>query len=65
MKAILTNREKIIVKEVIAGKTSREIAEDLCLSIETVKWYRKRLLHQFEAKNFAALVSILKEQELV
>lgn len=65
MKTILTDRELTIVKGVIDGKTTSEIAADLFLSVETVKWYRKRLLHEFEAKNFAALVAILKEKNLL
>ena len=65
MKAILTERERIIVQGVIDGKTTSEIAANLYLSPETVKWYRKRLLHEFEAKNFAALVAILNEKNLL
>ena len=57
----LSSRELEIVHGIIAGKTSSEIAWELSLSVETVKWYRKKLLHKYEARNSAALISVLKE----
>lgn len=65
MPIAFTDREKTIVHMVIEGKTSNEIAASLNLSPETIKWYRKRLLSKFEVKNFASLVSVLKERGLI
>ncbi len=36
----LTRREMSILQEVAIGRTTPQIAEDLGLSPETVKWYR-------------------------
>ena len=60
-----TEKEETIVKMVIDGKTSKEIASELNMSPETIKWYRKRLLSKFEVKNFPALVSLLKDRGLI
>lgn len=60
-----TEKEETIVKMVIDGKTSKEIASELNMSPETIKWYRKRLLSKFEVKNFPALVSLLKDRGII
>lgn len=52
----LTDRELDILNLVAGGKTSAQIADILSLSEETIRWYRKRLLVKFEAKNTAGLV---------
>ena len=52
----LTQREKSILQEVAIGRTTPQIAEDLGLSPETVKWYRKQLLVKFSATTSAELV---------
>ncbi|MBR1887165.1 MAG: response regulator transcription factor [Bacteroidales bacterium] len=44
---------------------SQQIADKVCLSLATIKWYRKRLLEKFQATNTAELVSILKEKGLL
>ena len=50
--------EKILLikKEFQDGKSKSQIAEDLGLSPETVKWYRKQLLVKFSATTSAELV---------
>ena len=40
----LTRREMSILQEVAIGRTTPQIAQNLGLSPETVKWYRKQLL---------------------
>lgn len=52
----LTQREKSILQEVAIGRITPQIAEDLGLSPETVKWYRKQLLVKFSATTSAELV---------
>ena len=52
----LTRREMSILQEVAIGRTTPQIAEDLGLSPETVKWYRKQLLVKFAATTSAELV---------
>ena len=56
----LTERERLILKGIADGKTGPQIADKLCLSPETVKWYRKKLLFKFDAANSAELVSRAK-----
>lgn len=52
----LTRREKSILQEVAIGRTTPQIAHDLGLSPETVKWYRKQLLVKFSATTSAEVV---------
>ncbi|MBR0029260.1 MAG: tetratricopeptide repeat protein [Bacteroidales bacterium] len=40
----LTERENEILPLIAAGLTSPQIADKLCLSLPTIKWYRKKLL---------------------
>ena len=53
---LLTRSEKSILKEVAIGRTTPQIAHDLGLSPETVKWYRKQLLIKFSAATSAEVV---------
>ena len=52
----LTRREKSILQEVATGLTTPQIAHNLGLSPETVKWYRKQLLAKFSAATSAEVV---------
>lgn len=52
----LTRREMSILQEVAVGRTTPQIAGDLGLSPETVKWYRKQLLVKFSATTSAEVV---------
>ena len=52
----LTQREMSILQEVAIGRTTPQIAGDLGLSPETVKWYRKQLLVKFSATTSAEVV---------
>lgn len=44
----LTTREREILQLIAQGHTSEQIAEQLCLSLATIKWYRKRLRIKFD-----------------
>lgn len=61
----LSEKEKQIVRYVAEGKTTPEIASLMCLSPETIKWYRKRILRKFEARNFTSLIPSLLEKGLL
>ena len=52
----LTQREKSILQEVAAGRTTPQIAQELGLSPETVKRYRKQLLVKFSASTSAEVI---------
>ena len=59
----LSAKEQSILKSVSEGKTSPQIAEQLCLSLPTIKWYRN--LEKFEASNTAELIRKAVEQGLI
>lgn len=61
----LTRREKSILQEVAIGRTTPQIAQDLGLSPETVKWYRKQLLVKFSASTSAEIVRKAFEMEIL
>lgn len=47
------------------GKTTSAIAEEIFLSPETVKWYRKRLFAKFNVSNAPELVRKATEAHLI
>lgn len=61
----LKPREKEILDLLAKGYTNAQIAEALCLSPETIKWYKKKLFALFEASNSAELVMIAKEHGII
>lgn len=50
-KSLLTNREKEVLKLIVKGCTSSEIASELYISQRTVENHRFSILHKLEAKN--------------
>ena len=52
---LLTPREKEIIQLVTDGRTSRQIASMLCLSIYTVKAHRKAIYRKLGVSNLAEL----------
>lgn len=62
---VLTDVETHILRLLCNGMTNPEIASEIHLSIETVSWYRKRLLAKFGMKNTVSLVRLAVEQKLV
>ena len=63
--ATLTKPEQNILRNICDGYTNKEIAERLNLSIETVNWYRKRLLAKFGMKNTVNLVKHVLEEKIL
>lgn len=61
----LKPREREILDLISKGFTNAEIAEGLCLSQETIKWYKKKLFAMFDASNSAELVRIVKERNIL
>jgi DNA-binding NarL/FixJ family response regulator len=64
-KISLTKREREILKLIIAGYTSHEIAEKLFISYFTVGEHRKNIMKKLEVKNTAELVSIAVKENLI
>lgn len=52
----LTVREREVLKFLVEGMSSREIAEKLYISINTVQYHRKQLLHKTDSRNVAELI---------
>jgi DNA-binding NarL/FixJ family response regulator len=57
LRELFTRREWTVAKEIIAGKSNREIASTLQLSPETVKTYVSRVLRKLGAANRAEAVA--------
>lgn len=54
----LSNREAQVVKLVTSGLTNREIADKLCLSVVTVKLYRRLAMKKMDVDSLADLVKL-------
>lgn len=54
-----TNREREIVTLISKGRTSKGIAEELCISTATVNTHRQNLIHKFKVKNIFSIVNLL------
>lgn len=61
----LTAKEQRILQMIANGHTSPQIAEEMCLSLPTIKWYRKRIKVKFEADTTVEVVRKALEQGLV
>ena len=60
-----TERELEILKEVITGKNNTQIANDMCLSIHTIKFYVSSILAKLSVTTrLEAAVKVLKEHLL-
>lgn len=61
----LTPREKDILQQVARGLTSRQIAEELCISPRTVEAHRQKIMEKLGIRTAVALVGYAREQGLV
>jgi DNA-binding NarL/FixJ family response regulator len=52
----LTEREREVIRRVALEETNQEIADALCLSIETIRTYRKSLMTKLDVKSAGGLV---------
>ena len=57
--------EQQVLRLVAAGQTTPQIAGTLCLGVETIRWYRKKLLAKFGASTSAEMVRMAIEMELL
>jgi len=53
---LLSNREKEVIRLVVEGKSSIEIADNLFLSIHTVNNHRKNIIHKLELRSLSELI---------
>jgi len=56
--AVLTPRELQVARLIAEGKSSKEIAASLDLSVETIRGYRKTLMRKLGVNNVAALTQL-------
>lgn len=63
--ASLTKREKTIISMIANGKSSKEIADELFMSIHTVSTHRKNIIQKTECNSFAALFKFALAFELL
>ena len=54
----LSERERQVLEMVTAGKLNKQIADELNLSLITVKLYRRQVMDKMEAETFADLVKM-------
>jgi len=57
----LTEREQQVLRLVATGRTTPQIADTLSLGVETIRWYRKKLLTKFGASTSAEMVRMAIE----
>lgn len=62
---VLTNREKEVMKHVVGGLTSHEIADILFISARTVDTHRSNIMRKLKVKNSIALINKIKELQLL
>ena len=65
IKEELTTREKEILLLIVKGLSNQEIAEQLFISLPTVKTHRSNILAKCEVKNTASLVRFVLENQLI
>jgi FixJ family two-component response regulator len=52
---LLSSRQKEVLQRVLDGKPSRQIAEELAISVKTVEFHRSRIMHKLGVKTAAEL----------
>lgn len=57
--ALLSPREREVIAQLAAGRTSKEIARQLALSPRTVEMHRARLLRKLAVRSTAQLLALL------
>jgi DNA-binding NarL/FixJ family response regulator len=62
---ILSDREYQVLRLIAAGKTIKQIAEELSLSIKTVSTYRTRIMEKMKMKTNAELMHYAIKHELL
>lgn len=59
---LLSRREKEVIRGLIAGKTSEQIGDELCITYETVKSHRKNIYLKLDINSIVELMHISRSQ---
>lgn len=62
---ILTNKEKDVLYLSAQGYTMNEIADKLCVAVDTIKFYKRRLFDKLEVKNIVEALSYVTNYKLL
>ena len=62
---LLSTREFQVLRMIASGKSVKEIANDICLSVKTVSTYRARILQKTGMKTTAELIRYALQTQLV
>jgi two-component system invasion response regulator UvrY len=62
---ILSDREFAVLKQIASGKTIREIARAMNLSVQTVSTYRARILEKLQLKSTAEIAAYAFRNRLI
>jgi two-component system response regulator FixJ len=60
--ALLTPRERNVVRHVVDGKSSREISELLSISVRTVENHRTRIMEKLHVESTVAVVKLFLQE---
>ncbi|MCP5517042.1 MAG: response regulator transcription factor [Verrucomicrobiales bacterium] len=60
----LSPRERVVLRLLVGGRTNKEIADELELSVKTIETFRSRLMKKAGARNTADLVRYAVERGL-
>jgi len=60
----LTPKEQLVLKDIVDGMTSKEVAEKYFISIHTVQTHRKRILKKLAVKNTPELIRFALKNKL-
>ncbi|MCM5662333.1 response regulator transcription factor [Galbibacter mesophilus] len=61
----VTRRELEVVAHMSLGKTTKEIADNLCISSLTVSTHRKNILNKTNTKNSIELIALAKQMQWI
>lgn len=61
---ILTRREQEVLKGVLDGRTSRELGENLGLSVRTIEFHRSNLMAKLGAGSLSELMAVARRRGL-
>lgn len=61
----LTRRERDILQRLAEGRSNREIAAELVLSLGTIKWYNRQLYNKLAVSNRRQAAAVAKQQGII